>query len=298
MSATRTPCFFVQNNYVEPLTIPVARFANDNALALVDRSSTATFDASDCGVDWSRHSAVLPYGSVQFIKKLKRTPALNRYVLHDELHFSATEWLAHLGGHMLNQAGRKLPLEDIAGLLEQAPLHVRPDADDKAFTAQVFDVDTWTVMCEERRLVAGMPCWVSPVQVLGREWRCWIIDGQLIDTSQYRAAGQRTVQRDTPAEVLEYAAERARGWLPAPCVVMDLTETPEGLRIIEFNPIHCAGWYAADVPRVLKAWLAWAVAYFACAGRRSRRVQPVCSSVAEVVAPALSTKMAVQGPPS
>ena len=33
--------------------------------------------------------------------------------------------------------------------------------------------------------------------------------------------------------------------------------TPEGYRVVEFNPIHSAGWYAANTARVLRAWFDW-----------------------------------------
>ena len=47
----RQPAFFLQNNLVERLTAPVARFARANNIAPVDRSSTQEFDPLDCGID-------------------------------------------------------------------------------------------------------------------------------------------------------------------------------------------------------------------------------------------------------
>jgi hypothetical protein len=65
------------------------------------------------------------------------------------------------------------------------------------------------------------------------------------------------LERGAPADVAAFAATVAKDWLPAPCVVLDVAQTAEGLHILEFNPIHCAGWYAAEVDIVLQAWLAW-----------------------------------------
>lgn len=44
------PAFFVQNNYVERLTEPVASFARKHGVALEDRSSSQGFDPDDRGI--------------------------------------------------------------------------------------------------------------------------------------------------------------------------------------------------------------------------------------------------------
>lgn len=257
------PCFFVQNNYVERITVPVAKFARDNGYVLVDRSSTAEFNAADCGVDWGEYCPIFPYGSVQFIRKLKAIPALRKFVLHEELQFSATQWRESLGFTMLNSEGCLVRVEDVLDMLDTGPLHVRPNFEDKAFNATVFDIETWAVMLAGRRPSAGLECWASPSQPLGREWRCWIIGGVFVESSQYRDNGKSAVSRGTPDAVTAFASKVAQAWSPAPSVVMDIAETPSGFKVIEFNPIHCSGWYAADVPRVLRAWLDWAVAHYA-----------------------------------
>ncbi|WP_199028844.1 hypothetical protein [Ralstonia sp. ASV6] len=59
---------FVQNNYVERLTAPVAIFARAAGITLYDRSSTTNFDPDDCGIDWTGFRFVLTYGSVQFLR--------------------------------------------------------------------------------------------------------------------------------------------------------------------------------------------------------------------------------------
>lgn len=253
------PVFFVQNNMIERLTAPVARYAREAPVALEDRSSTSELNVDDCGIDWSQYHPVLPYGSVQFLTKLKRSAVLSRYVHFDDELFSARGWHASaVGDQMLNRDGRLIAVDDVPGELTGGrTLHIRPDAEHKAFNARVFDEATWGAISAERALDSRVACWVSPVQTITGEWRCWFVGGQLVEVSQYRRSGQTQCERGAPADVCRYAQSVADRFLPAPCVVMDVASTESGPRVIEFNPIHSAGWYAADVATVLKAWLDW-----------------------------------------
>lgn len=118
------PLFFVQNNFVERLTIPVARFAHARGVSVQDRSCSSGFDPLACGVDWSEHHPVLPYGSVQFMRKLKAAGPLSRYVHHEEVRFSAQVWQEQLPC-MLNAQGRVVRVQDVASTLADAPAHPR-----------------------------------------------------------------------------------------------------------------------------------------------------------------------------
>lgn len=256
-----TPLLFVQNNHVERLTVPVARFAHAHGVALEDRSSSSSFDVARCGIDWSLYSPVIPYGSVQFVRKLKAS-LLSRFIWHDEKAFDAQTWLDELGGRLLNAGGLSVCSQDVPRLLAQSSAHVRPAREDKAFNAAVFTLEAWQAMAAERQLSPELDCWVSRPKDIHQEWRCWLVDGELIEVSRYRKDGQMAVQRSGFDVVADLVRDVARTWTPAPCVVLDVAETAEGLFVLEFNPIHCAGWYAADVDKVMRAWLDWSCGYW------------------------------------
>lgn len=254
----RQPAFFLQNNLVERLTAPVARFARANNIALVDRSSTQEFDPLDCGVDWSEYAPVLAYGSTQFLRKLVASGGFRPYLHVSSLAFDAATWADKLGIRMLNATGEAVELEHVAQLLSQGPRHVRPLNIDKAFVAQTFDSASWAERVLASNVDKSLACWISPVQHIAAEWRLWSVGGQLIEASQYRERGEMLLRRTAPAEVWEFAQDVLRTWSPAACVVIDIAQRENGaLRVVEFNPVHSSGWYAADVPAVLRAWLGW-----------------------------------------
>lgn len=257
------PCFFVQNNYVERVTAPVALYARARGIDLVDRSSKVDFDPDSLDIDWSQWHPVLPVGSVQFLKALRQSPCITSYIHHDEHAFSSPKCLAELGDSMLNHGGIELVVQDIPDLLGKGRLHIRPSYVDKAFTAKIFDATSWAAVVTDRKLSDNLLCWVSPVRNISGEWRCWVVGGEVIDISRYRQDDHMAINRDVPEHVLLYAKEKAKGWLPASVVVMDISQSEDGLNIIEFNPLHSSGWYAADIPKVLDAWVSWSRQYYA-----------------------------------
>lgn len=255
-----TPAFFVQNNYVERLTAPVAIHARSHGIALEDRSSHKDFDPDRCGIDWSRYDPVLPYGSVQFVRQLKAS-SLARYILHDEERFATSAWAAEFGSEALNGGGRIVSAGEVAAMLDEGPCHLRPDMVDKAFVGGVFDRKQWEDARAERNLTDDLACWASPLQNIDKEWRCWVIGGRVVEISKYREAGRMALGRETSREVWATAQRFADRYLPAPCVVLDVAAVGDTYKLIEFNPIHCAGWYMAQVDIVLEAWLRWAITH-------------------------------------
>lgn len=254
----KKPCIFVQNNYVTRVTAPVAIFARENGIDLVDRSCGADFDPDKLDIDWSAWDPILPVGSVQFMRSVKRSASLSKYILHDEVSFSYPFCVHKLGGEMLNNEGVLLPAARIADLFARGKWHVRPSQVDKAFTASLFDAQTWQAMLEERVLQENLLCWASPPKTILGEWRTWTIDGQVIEISRYRDEIGMRRDLDVPPEVRQYAYKIAPIWQPAPVSVMDIALTADGPRVLEFNPVHGSGHYAARVDVVMKAWLHWA----------------------------------------
>jgi hypothetical protein len=254
-----TPVFFVQNNRVDRLTAPVAIHARANGIELQHCASSNLLDVDAIGIDWSQHHPVLPYGSVQFLRKCKES-SLARYILHDETCFANSTWAPFFGEAALNFRGRRITTEQVAdAFANSSRIHVRPGSVDKAFAGDVFDSATWGAVVAKRELAGDLACWASPPQDIVSEWRCWIVDGQVHEVCQYRHNGTMLVRPDARQHIRKEAQDLAGLYLPANCVVLDMALTSDGYKLIEFNPIHCSGWYKADVSKVLGAWMDWSM---------------------------------------
>jgi hypothetical protein len=249
------PVFLIQNNYFNKLgrlIQPCLDFCRENDHDFIDRSLTDDFDPDALGVDWSDWPGVILYGSVGWVKRCLES-SLAPWAYYDPSAFAASTWVPVLGDDALNGDGVVISIEDLEDRLAAGErLHVRPDADDKAFSGATYDLESWRRMIELRSIAQyrtptpGLACFASGVKPIGAEHRCWFIDGVLVDVSTYRRGGETHIERCLGAQIRRAAERLGDIYLPMPNAVMDIAETEEGCKVIEFNPISSSGWYAAD----------------------------------------------------
>ena len=94
----------------------------------------------------------------------------------------------------------------------------------------------------------------SPAKNIEREWRFWIIDGEVVTGSQYKKNGCLAIKAPIDENILNKAKEFSKGWLPNPNIVMDIAEMRNGtFKVVEFNSIHSSGFYNANIENFIKA---------------------------------------------
>ena len=93
----------------------------------------------------------------------------------------------------------------------------------------------------------------EPVHIL-KEWRLWIVGGQVITYSLYKDGANVIHRHDIDEDVLEFA-QRLVNLNPhyAEAYVMDICRTDAGLKLLETNCINAAGFYAADLSKLVIA---------------------------------------------
>jgi hypothetical protein len=257
------PVFLIQNNYFDKLgrlIQPCLDFCREHDHDFIDRSLTDGFDPDALGIDWSDWPGVILYGSVGWVKRC-RDSSLAPWAFYDPEAFAASTWVPVFDRDALNGDGFVIELVELERRLlnDRKTFHVRPDRDDKAFVGGVYDWRSWAAMTDRRREerqsipALSLPCFVSPVKEILAEHRCWFVDGILVDVSTYRKGGSQHVERCLDLSVMGEAQRLSEIYLPTKSVVMDVAETSEGCKVIEFNPINSSGWYAADVEAIFWA---------------------------------------------
>lgn len=172
-----------------------------------------------------------------------------------EVHV-ASPW----GPHMLNGDGTVYAFKDVP---EQPGLFfTRPVLDIKTYTGTVMDWEEFSdwqrrtvEMGEEdgSQLTGDTRVVIAEPKVIYSEYRIYVIGGKAVAGSQYKRSGRPYQDAHVDPEILQYAEARARQWSPSPAFVMDIARTPEGLRIIEAGCLNAAGYYKADIGRVVMA---------------------------------------------
>lgn len=180
-------------------------------------------------------------------------------VVYDPVTFDYPAWLKGWGAtHMINGDGEVCYF---GAAKATSKVFMRPTQDLKAFSGltlnpdeledwqrRVFDGEQST---QTSILTMATPVLVAPVKVILREWRFFVVDGLLRGWSQYAAHGRRDRNGDVPSDVLAYAQARANEWQPAPCFVLDIGETKDGLGIVEVNTLNSSGVYECDFAAVV-----------------------------------------------
>ena len=88
---------------------------------------------------------------------------------------------------------------------------------------------------------------VAPVCRILREWRYVVVSQRVVSGSAYQADGRRAVASESTGEPWAYATQIAAALDPPEEVyVLDVCETPSGLRLLELNPFSGADLYGCN----------------------------------------------------
>jgi len=170
----------------------------------------------------------------------------------------------HWGDLMLNADAECTTIDAFTGPTK-GPRFIRPVHDTKSFTGAVFDAQGWREFREGVRRVAGDPSeptvtpsdeiMVCSIKEIWSETRTWIVDGRVVTASGYKIG---TIKRSTsPLQVdgaiTEFAQACADRWQPNAAFVLDVADTPAGLKIVEINNINASGFYRCDMQKLVVA---------------------------------------------
>jgi len=87
-----------------------------------------------------------------------------------------------------------------------------------------------------------------------KEWRLWIVNDKIVTYSLYKEGTRVVYRSEIDADVLRFA-QKLVSLNPdyAPAYVMDVSRSDRGLGLIETNCVNAAGFYAADLSKLVTA---------------------------------------------
>jgi len=173
--------------------------------------------------------------------------------------FNYSEYVKHIPDYILNPDAKVLKMSEVSVYVQNMDNYfIKPNGDLKEFAGQVLvfgEFDFWY----DKLISIGyldhndFDVVVSATKVIGNEWRLVVVDKQIVAASLYKQYG-RSVQKDElPFAVGTFATEIIARYNPAPVYVMDICETTNGLKVIEYNTFNHAGLYACDVSNIILA---------------------------------------------
>ena len=200
---------------------------------------------------------VLFYGSCRFIRNVVQSGRWHPGAYYDDHTFRFSTSLRHWGARMLNGAVDLLPLGsfDAGRYAAQREIFVRPDRGLKELSGCVWPVGDFAKYVEKLRASGGpaleIPIVIGPKQRIDTEWRLFIVDGRVSTGCRYERYGDPDYSTEIPPDLITFAEDAAAVWSPARAFVLDIATVDENLFILEFNGINSAGFYRADVGRLV-----------------------------------------------
>lgn len=133
---------------------------------------------------------------------------------------------------------------------------IRPSKDSKVFNGGLYSQSKWidTVSGVQEKYLGVLPpvdIQIGAPKKIYKEARIWIVNGKVVTSSYYKFGDNVAYLEDVEPEAIQFAEEMIAIYQVATAFVMDICLTLEGWKIVEINCINCAGFYKADMQKLL-----------------------------------------------
>lgn len=134
---------------------------------------------------------------------------------------------------------------------------IRPCLDNKVFTGKVINKEDWNTFRDNlfkgdsTSLTKHTKIQVATPKKLTQEVRFWVVDGKIITQSTYRRGSFLYYDNIVDNDAIEFANKMINIFQLAKTFVIDLGLTSNGWKIIECGSTSCAGFYDADMQKLI-----------------------------------------------
>jgi hypothetical protein len=179
--------------------------------------------------------------------------------VYDLMPMNFVEQMKAWGPHMLNADSQVVKFKN-ACVTDDT--FIRPVDDSKYFAGKVF---TATEFCEWQEKVCLLKedhgtsltedtlIQLCQPKVIFAEYRFWVVNGKIVTQSLYKRGDRVAYSRDVDPRFDLFVRCRIQAWQPHQAFVIDVCDTPAGIKVVELNTLNAAGFYAADVQKLLMA---------------------------------------------
>lgn len=181
---------------------------------------------------------------------------LRRGIFYDEQKFDQA-YYSGLGLPLLNSDATLYLIAEHLGRSFGQEMFIKPSKDEKAFDAGILapgqTIEAFIRDQPHARRWQDEVAVVAPRKAIIAEYRFFVVRQQVVTGSLYRLAGKPLFEASIPNSVMQAATDFARLYQPHAIFTMDLAETPDGIRIVEYNCWNASRTYAADMAKIFGA---------------------------------------------
>ena len=187
------------------------------------------------------------HGFVGYVEReLKPSPG---GFLHPE-HFKASVYVSFIGDFALNKDFQIVEYKDFVA---KSDVFVKPLEEMKKFTGVVVEKGQ---LLKDKHIAAhgkwfdpdpSCKLVIAPFRSILREYRVVVVDGVPITGSDYTSSSL------APQHVLETVQELCNLWNPADVYVVDIAQTENGNKVVEYNQFSTSAMYACEQDKIVDA---------------------------------------------
>lgn len=204
---------------------------------------------------------VVVYGSCGMIRAARKT-ALARGIFDNDEGFKFKALKEGYRGALLNHDAVVWSVKDFCSQWRgghSTKLFVRGNDDDKHIIGHVTTQTAFREDIVNRPTISpDYEIVISKYREIYREFRCWCVDGQIVAASPYGGGGNKLdnyywLSKATLGDAIGFAAEAVKVYQPHKIFVIDVCDSEDGLAIVELNGFNSAGFYEANIPKIMDA---------------------------------------------
>ena len=157
---------------------------------------------------------------------------------------------------LLNDKARYIPYEKCAFYSFSEDKFIKPSTDQKAFNAGILSkgkqirefvyAQTHQSGFKDELIV------IADCKKIYAEYRFFVVDGQVVTGSQYRNEHKLHISDQVSSSVYKVAQSYAKLYQPHNIFTLDIADTPQGYKIVEYNCWACSGLYACDKEKLFR----------------------------------------------
>ncbi len=200
---------------------------------------------------------VFPFGGLTMARLTKQYGWKPGFMINENYDF--TVYKDYYKDHLLNYDSYIIKFGD-EDFFSEKMFFARPTKDTKVFTGKVFDMEQWrefrnysltnghsTVLDKDNEIQ------ISTIKKIQQEIRFWIVKGEIVTASQYRLGNRLLFNDIVDSSAYDYCREMIKIYELNDAFVMDLCLCNDEYKIVECGCINCAGFYKADMQKILFA---------------------------------------------
>lgn len=184
-----------------------------------------------------------------YIQKLKNS------VFYDLDSFDQSVY-GNLGLPLLNSDAQYIPIKENLDLSFKIPKFVKPAKDLKAFNGGILEAgqtfEDFIKSQQYQPFYIKENMVVSDLKTIFGEYRFFVVDKEIVACSQYKLGTRVVSSPVVPKFIIDKAKEYAQLYQPSDIFTLDLADTQDGVKIVEYNCWNASGSYDCDLVSTFK----------------------------------------------